>query len=524
MSTTERIRRPLALVAVLGLVVAAGAAARGGAADRPRGGTLQLAAGGFPIDPTTSFASAVLNTTQLVLYSYPDTDSDGPARLVPQAAVGMPHVSRDGKTYTFTVRDGLRFSDGAPVTAASFAFSLNRAMRPELGAYVGSLLRDVVGVHAQGQTLTVELSRRAGDLPARLAMGNLGALPLDFPPEEVTTAPVVSAGPYYVKEYVPGDHALLARNPYWNRDAIPDRPANVDAIRYTFGLPSAEVLARVERGELDYTVPGLGAQPGLAERYGVNQGRLFSRPAAIFDYLAFNHDRPLFRDNVALKRAINFAVDRAAIVGLAPLAATATDQFLTPTMPGYADADLYPLAGPDLERARKLARGALRGGRAVIWAGDTAVGPQIAEIVRANLAQIGIVATVEVLDVGEFFDRLARRGEPWDIAVAGWFSDYLDPQNTFEPLFHGRSIAPVNSLTVVYLDDSKWNRRIDDASELAGAARERSFAKLDRQLMREEAPGAPLVAENAVGFTSARVGCVSFHPLGFLDYAAVCLR
>jgi ABC-type oligopeptide transport system substrate-binding subunit len=203
---------------------------------------------------------------------------------------------------------------------------------------------------------------------------------------------------------------------------------------------------------------------------------------------------------------------------------TSTDQVLTSTMPGFADADLYPLDRPDLERARRLARGAQRDGRAVVWAIDSPPGRALADAAAVALREIGIVADVELLGSGEFFTRIARRGEPWDIAAAGWFSDYLDPQNSFEPLFHGRSISAEGSLNVVFLDDAGWNRRIDEASALRGNARERAFAALDRDLMRGEAPVAPLVAENAVGFTSARVGCVEFHPLGFLDYAAVCLR
>jgi peptide/nickel transport system substrate-binding protein len=539
--TMRHAARALVAALLAAAVVGAGAAqARTDAGARAEaGGTLMLGAGGgfATLDPTISPHRAVLGPTQLQLVSYPEGGGSRANRLVPEAAVAMPHVSADGKTYTFTVRGGLRFSDGSPVTAANFAWALNRALRPELGAYAGLLLRDIVGaadvaagtamgasgISASGQTLTVRLTRRSGDFAARLAMGNLGALPLGLPLEEVTSAPVVSAGPYFIAEYVPGDHALLARNPYWNRAAIPGRSAHVDAIRYTFGLTGAQIVARVEAGELDYATPPRVLQPDLAARYGVNQGRLFVRNGPAVEFLGFNHDRPLFRDNARLRRAINFAVDRAAIVDQAGATAVeATDQTLIPGMPGFLDARLYPLDGPDLETARRLARGATRDGHAVIYAIDTPPWAGMAETAKENLAAIGIDATIRSFDLGTFLELTARRGEPWDIATGGWITDYLDPQNTIETLFHGRSIE--SGFNTVFFDDPAWNLVIDGAAALPGEAHYAAFGALDVALMRLEAPIAPLVSENVVGFTSARVGCVGFNPLGFLDYAAVCLR
>jgi peptide/nickel transport system substrate-binding protein len=526
----------LLVAAGLGLLVAAGAATNGRAAAQQRGGTLQLTlpVGFSSLDPSVAGTRAIFTATQLLLVSYPDVESPTSNRLVPQAAVALPRVSPDGRTYTFTIRSGLRFCDGRPVTAANFAFSLNRVLRPELGAQISAFLHDIFGaedvlagratvasgIRARGRTLTIRLTRPVPDFPSRMAIGNFGALPLDLPFEELTRAPVVSAGPYYIKEYVPRRSALLARNPYWNRRAIPGRPANVDAVAYTFGLSADEALARVERGELDYTGPPRNAIRDLHARFGVNRSRLYVRPSPTVRYLEFNHARPLFRRNVRLRRAVNFAVDRAYLARQSPLLALRrTDQILPPAMPGFAEAALYPLAGADVKRARELARGALRSRRAMIYAQE--VDRQLAEIVRFNLAQIGIEATVQVFELPVFLERMTQRGEPWDVAVSGWFADYVDPANFFEP-FNGRG-ALAGDLDVAFREPA-WTRRIAEASALTGEARYAAFAALDRDLMREAAPVAPLFVENIVGFTSARLGCVNYHPYGFLDYAAVCLR
>ena len=526
----------LLVAAGLGLAVAAGAASDSGAVAPRRGGTLQLTLpGGFSsLDPSVAGTRAVFTATQLLLVSYPDAESPTSNRLVPEAAVSLPRVTADGRTYTFTIRNGLRFSDGRRVAAANFAFSLNRALRPELEAQIAVFLHDIVGaedvlagratsaagIRARGLTLTIRLTRAVPDFPARLAIGNFGALPLDLPFEELTRAPVVSAGPYYVKEYVARRSALLVRNPYWNRSALPGRPANVDAIAYTFGITADEALARVERGELDYTSPPRNAIRDLQARFGVNTSRLYVRPSPTVRYLEFNHARPLFRGNARLRRAVNFAVDRAYLARQSPvLALRRTDQILPPALPGFVDAALYPLDGADVARARELARGSRRTRRAVIYAQE--IDRQLVEIVKFNLAQIGIEATVQVFELPVLLERMEHTGEPWDIAVTGWFADYVDPANFFE-IFNGRGTLPGDP--DVAFHEPVWTRRIEEASALTGEARYAAFAALDRDLMREAAPVVPLFVENVVGFTSARLGCVNYHPYGFLDYAAVCLR
>jgi peptide/nickel transport system substrate-binding protein len=536
MHRTRWLTGGLALATGVGLLLAAAL----GATGQQRGGTLRLALlpGFSSLDPSVAGTLAIHNATQLLLLSFPDQESERWNRLVPHAAEAMPKVSRDGRTYTFTIRRGLRFSDGRPVTAANFAYSLNRALRPELDAYVAELLRDIVGaddvidgrattaagIRASGRTLTIRLDRPVTDFPARLTMGNLGALPLDLPVVEggiPFRAPVVSAGPYYVKEYVPRRSALLVRNPYWNRRALPGRPANVDAISYTFGLTVEQVLALVERGEVDVVSPPPAAVPELQRRFGVNESRLFIRPALAVRWLEFNHERPLFRDNVPLKRAINYAVDRAHLARQAGiLAFRRTDQILPPTMPGFVDAHLYPLAGADVATARRLARGALRGGRAVLYALSEPLELRFADVVRFNLAQLGIKAEIRAFERPVFVERISRPGEPWDIALSGWITDYADPGSFLETFRRGTA----GLVNVSAFDEARWSSRIDRAAALTGEERYAAFGALDRDLMREAAPVAPLLVDNLLIFTSARVGCVNFHPRGFVNYVALCLR
>ena len=147
----------------------------------------------------------------------------------------------------------------------------------------------------------------------------------------------------------------------------------------------------------------------LAKRYGVNKSQFFVEPGFYTSMFVLNTSRPLFRNNVKLRQAVNFAVDRRALAReVGPYVATATDQYLPPIMPGYRDERIYPLIGPDLRRARALAEGRTRSGKAVLYTCERPDWHRPAEILRRNLEAIGISVTIRRFPTA----ILLRRREP----------------------------------------------------------------------------------------------------------------
>src|SRR5207248_5291748 len=124
-------------------------------------------------------------------------------------------------TYTFKVRTGWRFSDGSPVTAASFGRALERAQSPELVSPAFNYLREVASWRVQGRTLTIRLRRLAPDFAQRLALPYFCAVPASAPNSQRDDLP--SAGPYFVVRYSRGRSLLLRRNPYYH-GSRPVRP------------------------------------------------------------------------------------------------------------------------------------------------------------------------------------------------------------------------------------------------------------------------------------------------------------
>jgi ABC-type oligopeptide transport system substrate-binding subunit len=234
---------------------------------------------------------------------------------------------------------------------------------------------------------------------------------------------------------------------------------------------------------------------------------------------ALNTSRPLFRDNLPLRRAVNFAVDRRALLReRGTLGGFVTDQYLPPVLPGYRDVRVYPLEHADLRTARRLAHGNVRGGRAVLYAPALPSATAQAQIVKASLQRIGLQVDVKRFPVSAYFAKLDTRGAPFDIAWAGWLADIPDP-SLLNDLFESRNIPEGNESRFV---SQEFDRRLERASRLTGAPRYREYGRLDVALARDAAPVVAYAYDNALTLVSARTGCVVVNP--YLDLAAACLK
>lgn len=534
------------------LTMALGASVVGSAggttrSDAQEGGIFRISLNTFSgidyMDPALASSPpgwALLDTTCARLMAYPDKPAPEGFRLQPEVAADFPAVSGDGTTYTFRLRGGFRFSDGSPVRASAFARAFNRVLAPAMNSPGVQYARDIVGagrvlqgksaaaegVVARGNTLVVRLTRPAPDFPHRTASTFFCAVPPSLPVDPEGRGAFPAAGPYYVAEYRRGERVVLRENRYYGGR----RPHHVDGFDVDLRAASPqEVLRRVERDEADWghTVAGIYFDPalGLAEKYGINRSQLHLRRGLTLRMLAFNSSRPLFRDNPSLRRAVNFALNRRALVSAGgALASRPSDQYLPSIMPGFKDADVYPLERPELQRARTLANGNLRGGKAVLYVNSSPLPMTIGQLVRQQLAEIGLDVEVRGIPIhsasAAYFKKLATPGEPWDIAFGLWSPSYIDPYAYINLLFDRRFVGGTNFARFA---STEYDQRMRRAARLPqGSDRNSAYAALDVQLARDPAPLAAVDFLNEPTLVSKRVGCIVLRPV--LDLTAVCLK
>jgi ABC-type transport system substrate-binding protein len=481
--------------------------------------------------------------TGVTLLNYADAPAPEGARLIPEGAEDLPVVSDDGKTYTFTIRDGFEFSppSNEPVTAQSYVRAFERALDPKQQSPGASFARDIVGaqeyldgkadsisgITVDGNTLTFELTEVAPDFLSRVAMMFFMAVPADTPisPKGLNTVP--AAGPYYVSSRTPARQFVLEKNPNYTGDRV----ANFDRIVYTVGVDLQQGLLQIRNGQADYAADGVppASNGELGDQYGADSDaaanglqQYFVNPALTVNYLALNTSRDLFGD-VAPRQAVNYAIDRLSILRQSgAYAGTPTDQYLPPLVEGYKDEDLFPMT-PDVDKAKELL-GEGFSGQAVLYTCNAGSCPERAQIIQSNLAAVGIDVEIKTFERAVQFSKEGTRGEPFDIADEGWIADYPDPYDFINILLDGNNIQATNNVNFAYFDEPEWNQKMVEAAKLSGDERYARYGDLDIELARDAAPWAATFISNNRDFFSERIGCQVYQPIYGMSLAPLCVR
>jgi len=480
-------------------------------------------------------------STSAMLMNYPHAPAPRGSRLTPDVAKGFPRISANGLVYTFQLKNTYRLSNGQRITARNFAAALNRDLNRRMNSPAQPFIEDIAGAPAViagrsqrasgirvlgNYTLQLRMTKRSPDLLARLAMPFFAAIPTNMPinPEGIS-APVHGGGPYYIKEWTKTRRVVLERNRFYRGPA----PHNVNSIVIDIGLPLETIKLNIDRGATDFGDLPPAAHAELGRRYGVKKqspGRYFANPSPTILYLAMNHDRRLFGGggvgNLRLKKAVNFAIDRQAVLSQGGAYAGVTnDQYMPPTMRGFKNVAIYPRR-PNLSQARSLASGQTRGGDGVFYCANRAPAPARCQVVQANLRNIGLNMDIKLFPRATQFELAGRKGEPFDMTLEGWHMDYFDPYD-FIFLVDGTTIRPANNVNFSYFNSAAFNRKITRAKTLVGVERYRAFSNLDQDLVRNGSPLATYASPNDRHYVSARVGCYHYHPVFTWDYSALCL-
>jgi peptide/nickel transport system substrate-binding protein len=468
-------------------------------------------------------------------------------QLVPDLAAALPVPADGGRTYTFRVRTGIRYSTGTLVRPDDFRRAIERdfmidkrapGILPYYAGIVGAarcertpgpcdLDRGIVTDDDAG-TITFHLTAPDPQFLYKLAFSWAYAVPRGTPDHQISAAQLPATGPYRTKSLVPGRTWILVRNPrfrQWSQLAQPGGYPDRIVLRLDTG--SGQAVADVEhrRGEVLLSPPP-GSLGQLATHY---TSQLHSGPLAATFALTLNTRTAPF-DRLAARQAVNDAVDRNVVVALngGPLAAQPTCQVLPPTLPGYRPYCPYTIQ-PDqggtwteanLSLARRLVRASgTRGDRVtLIYSNQGAPfpSPATARYVVSVLDQLGYRASLRVTSPDAYFGQLGDSRQRAQAGFFSWYQDFPVPSDFIDPLLSCGSFlpaSPANVNTAEFCDP-----RIDAQARQALAlqpgdpvAADARWAAVDRQIVNR-APWVPLYNPRALTVLSARVGNYQFHP------------
>jgi YVTN family beta-propeller protein len=446
-------------------------------------------------------------------------------QVVPNLATSVPQPTNAGKTYTFRLRKGIRYSNGRTVRADDFRYAFERLFAlqsPDAHLYVAIEGADLclrqppkcdlstgIATDDRAGTVTFTLTRPDADLPGKLAMPVAVVVPTTAPLKDVGLQPLPATGPYMVTSYVPARQVRLVRNPRfreWSRTARPD--GYPDEIVFKLDVPVPAQIKAVSRGEADITdltVSGAEEIAGLRTRYG---GRVHSDPGPFVVYTFLNTRVSPF-DDPRVRRAVNYAVDRNAIVRSlgGPDRASSTCQVLPANYPGYERHCPYER---NLDAAKRLvAASGTRGTPVVVW--TRASYARFFEHVVLALRELGYPARLKVVDDVEYYAELGEAG-PRNIQAGyvGWGAALPSAAEFFQSL-----LGFVNGATQV--SDPTVEREIGKALNLQQTdplAANEVWARVDRLLV-DRAHFVPLYNSRSIAFVSPRVGNYQLHPFHY---------
>ena len=524
------VRRALLLAAVAAAAAGCGSgssATSGSAGAVVNGGVLRA---GIPDDPDhldTGISYAVegwelLEATNNGLLTFKKAAGAAGSQVVPDMATAMPAVSDGGRTYTFHLHPGVRFSPpvNRAVRPSDFAYAIERLFHvgsPGVGfytiiqganAYAAHKASHISGIVANDKAMTIvfHLTHPDGAFLDILAIPFAFAVPTGTPYKDISTDPQwrIATGPYMVTSYVPKQQIVLVRNPNFHQWSPNSPNGHLNGVSLQIGVTPEQAVNETIDGQLDWYMEAVPPDrlTALRAQYP-KQVHMFPRNNVT--YFSMNERLAPF-NKLAVRQAVNYAISRPALVKLFGGQGIPTETVLPPGFgAAYHEPNLYP---HNVAKAKALVASAGATGAPVqIWTTNADPAPKAAQYLASVLSAIGLKVTgVRTLDDSVYWDTLLAEKTDPQIAFNHFDQDYPEGEDFIDTLLNGEHIVNVGNNDTSNTDDPVLNRMIDRTKQMPlGAARSAMWAKIDNLFMRRDAGWAPFMHLDEPKFVSPKL-------------------
>lgn len=419
-------------------------------------------------------------------------------------------ISSDGLSYSFVLREGLKFSDGTDVKASDVKFSFERN-RAKKGPLVMTAPIASIDVDDAARTVKITLSAPYTPFISELTSFSAGVMPADFggkTEEEFFKSPV-GTGPFTVSEWDPaGDLAFVKNEHYWQ-----EGKPYLDKLVYQFVADDNQLLQRLKSGQIDAieTVPAANAAE-LEQNAGTT---LLKGDSWAIEQIFFNTQKTEFA-NVHVRRAIAHVLDLEGITKATTFGTARAATSLIPPSIEYSAADSGYALKYDIDEAKKeIAKSGLETGftSTLLIASGNSTRAQIAQVVQEAMAKIGFTVQIEAVDLATFRSRF--RAYDYDFMLNSGQSDAPDPNGliTFQADPEGFSKSYWTHYTNPQVTDLMHKGRVTPD----GKEREQIYLDIQK-ILANDVPYIPVFyASNLHGTTSKVHGVVGL-PNGSLRF------
>ena len=491
----------------------------GSSTGTAKGGTLSIlsAATEINFDPAKS-QNLAITTLGLVLRRLTswDVQPGKPAQVVPDLATDTGRSTDGGKTWTYTLKDGIKYADGTAITSVDIKYGVERSFAPELSGGLGyhkSLLvggaaykgpytgGDLASIRTPDpKTVVFELTTAYGDWPWIASMPAFTPVPKAKDDPKTYSQNPVASGPYQIESYQQGTAVKLKRNPNWDPATDQVRTAGPDQVVFQLGQDATVAAQRLiaDSGD-DKNAFGAGfvppAQLVQIQQNAAAKQRLVTSDAGALAYLAINTQRGPLKD-LKVRQAVEYAVDKKAfqVTAGGAIGGDLASTLITPGIPGRADYNLYPAdASGDVAKAKQLLAEAGQSGlKLVLLAENDQVSLAQAQAIQQGLQRAGITVTIKPADSTTVTDEVTGDKGDFDLTISSWQPDFPSANGNIQPLFASSEIGG-GGYNISRYSQPEVDALIARATaEVDPAKAQALWAQADKRIL-QDAPVVPLI-------------------------------
>lgn len=489
------------------------------------------------LDPARSYEQASENLSPLFIRTLtlykPVPGAQQP--VVGDLATDAGDPSNNATVWTFHLRKGITYQNGAPITAQDIKYGVERTFEPDLAGGPGYAAQWLVGASKyQGpaadpkglasietpnaSTIIFKLNRPVPDFNYFTTYPMFSGVPKSLDTGVKYDLKPIASGPYQIQSYSPGKALILTRNPKWNKASDPNRPAYVNEIDYELGLSQSVITQRLiaDQGQdqdaiqLDTTIDPASVAAVLNNPSV--KPRAVSGATGATEMLTMNTTKAPFT-NVKVRQAMEYAVDKDTYVTArgGPVAGGVPTSTLLPPqgMPGYLKYDLYPASstGDPAKAKQLLASAGYPNGFTVTMDVDSDDPSMVnaSEAIQTALQRAGVKVNLQSVSGSTYYATTTSPSTAPQLSLQIWGADWPYPSTFLPPMFDGRLISANANSDPSMLNNPAINAEIDKIARTGNAAKAATmYGQLDKMIM-QLAPVVPLLSEHRVFLHGANV-------------------
>jgi oligopeptide transport system substrate-binding protein len=479
---------------------------------------VHLASEPATVDPSLAEDGAslkILGNTAEGLVGY-----DGEGRLVARAAAEW-KISGDGRTYTFSLRPDLKWSDGVPLEAGHFVTGIRRTLDPRQAARLGQLLSPVEKIEARdARTLVITLRKKTPYFLKVLSLPIAAPQRQDILDAHGGAWPVVapSASSYFIVERKPEQHWLIRKNPHYGSAPAAGAP---ETVRLMIVGEETSALALFDQGRIDL----LARVPPLEQTRLEKQGVLSVKPFWATYYVGFNtRKKPL--DQASVRCAIARKIDKAGVVTALGSGETVAESWVPPGMEGYFAGFLAPARAAVSTPARAGDSAARAAGAPSVRAGmapalklkagfdSNSRNAMIMEKIQADLKQGDSPIEIELFNQDWKSYLRELKLNPPDLFRFGWLAAFADP------ISHLQALTSKNPNNLTGWSNARYDRLVSEIEGMEpGSAREKKVVEAQKILVAEDCAVVPIYHYVQVSAVNPRVKGYAVNGMGVVRWA-----